>query len=395
MDILLQILLILIAAKGMGECMEQIGYPSMIGEIIAGILLGPALLNWVELNSTLEVFADIGIILLLFVSGAQLPLESFIKEREVSFFSAVAGVIVPFLIGLGIGSLFSLSLFETIFISITLSITSIGISVRSLVDLRQLNSDVGTTIVSAAVFDDIIGIVMLAILSSIAAQAETSELSLIFGIAIGILFLLFFITIGRRMIVALFRWARKTETHEMLYSLAIILALLSAYLAYAAGLHYSIGAFIAGMILGDQIRTDRVLFDSLVDVGFGFFVSIFFASIGLLFSVTWEASFAPIFILILAAAVAGKILGGFIGSAHFLGKQKGWIVGFGLCPRGEIALVVAKIALISGIIGVGLFSAVTLMVLTTIIITPLLLKWGFSHLKGEPATVLPSEQGKQ
>ena len=151
MDILLQILLILIAAKGMGECMEQIGYPSMIGEIIAGILLGPALLNWVELNSTLEVFADIGIILLLFVSAAQLPLESFIKEREVSFFSAVAGVIVPFLIGLGIGSLFSLSLFETIFISITLSITSIGISVRSLVDLRQLNSDVGTTIVSAAV----------------------------------------------------------------------------------------------------------------------------------------------------------------------------------------------------------------------------------------------------
>ncbi|KAF1078527.1 cation:proton antiporter [Methanogenium sp. MK-MG] len=382
MDIILQILLLLICAKLFGELVERVGYPALIGEIAAGILLGPSLLGWVTTNETLEVFADIGIIALLFVSGAEMNLKSFLERRNVAVSTAVAGVLVPFGSGILLGYLLDLSQAETLFIAIALSITSIGVSVRILVDYKQLNTVIGTAIVSAAVLDDIIGIFLLGILSAVAMQGTTlAGDSLSAGILIAIVFLVLFVLIAPRALRVIFDRARKTETHEMVYSVAIILALGSAWLSHAAGLHYSIGAFIAGLILGDQIRRDRLLFESLMDFGFGFFVTLFFASVGLLFSFTWETFLSPYIIPIIVVAIAGKIIGGYIGSVHFLTRAEALLVGMGMTPRGEIALVVAKVALVGGVIGSALFSAVTVMVIATIILTPLLMKQGFVWAK--------------
>ena len=382
MDIILQIILLLICAKLFGELVERMGYPALIGEIAAGILLGPSLLGWVTTNETLEVFADIGIIALLFVSGAEMNLKSFLERRNVAVTTAVAGVIVPFAGGILLGYLLNLSQAETLFLAIALSITSIGVSVRMLVDYKQLNTVLGTAIVSAAVLDDIIGIFLLGILSAVAMQGTSlAGDSLSSGILIAIGFLVIFVLIAPRVLRWLFDLARKTETHEMVYSVAIILALGSGYLSHIAGLHYSIGAFIAGLILGEQIRHDRPLFDSLMDFGFGFFVTLFFASVGLLFSFTWETFLSPYIIPIIVVAIAGKIVGGFIGSIHFLTKAEALLVGLGMTPRGEIALVVAKVALVGGVIGSALFSAVTVMVIATIIVTPLLMKHGFVWAK--------------
>jgi len=382
MDVILQILLLLICAKLFGELVERAGYPALIGEVAAGILLGPTLLGWVTTNETIEVFADIGIIALLFVSGAEMNLKSFLERRNVAVTTAVAGVLVPFAGGALLGYLLDFSLAETLFIAIALSITSIGVSVRILVDSKQLNTVIGTAIVSAAVLDDIIGIFLLGILSAVAMTGTTlAGDSLSSGLLIAALFLVLFVLIAPRALRWLFDLARKTETHEMVYSVAIILALASAWLSQTAGLHYSIGAFIAGLILGEQIRRDRLLFDSLMDFGFGFFVTIFFASIGLLFSFTRETFLSPYIIPIILVAIAGKIIGGYIGSIHFLTRAEALLVGLGMTPRGEIALVVAKVALIGGIIGSALFSAVTVMVIATIIITPLLMKQGFIRAK--------------
>ena len=382
MDIILQIILLLICAKLFGELVERMGYPALIGEIAAGILLGPSLLGWVTTNETLEVFADIGIIALLFVSGAEMNLKSFLERRNVAVTTAVAGVIVPFAGGILLGYLLNLSQAETLFLAIALSITSIGVSVRILVDYKQLNTVLGTAIVSAAVLDDIIGIFLLGILSAVAMQGTSlAGDSLSSGILIAIGFLVIFVLIAPRVLRWLFDLARKTETHEMVYSVAIILALASGYLSHIAGLHYSIGAFIAGLSLGDQIRKDRLLFDSLMDFGFGFFVTLFFASVGLLFSFTWETFLSPYIIPFIVVAIAGKIVGGFIGSIHFLTKAEALLVGLGMTPRGEIALVVAKVALVGGVIGSALFSAVTVMVIATIIVTPLLMKHGFVWAK--------------
>jgi len=378
MDVILQIILLLICAKLFGELVERMGYPALIGEIAAGILLGPSLLGWVTTNETLEVFADIGIIALLFVSGAEMNLKSFLERRNVAVTTALAGVIVPFAGGILLGYLLNFSQAETLFLAIALSITSIGVSVRILVDYKQLNTVLGTAIVSAAVLDDIIGIFLLGILSAVAMQGTTlAGDSLSAGMLIAIGFLVLFVLIAPRALRWLFDLARKTETHEMVYSVAIILALASGYLSHTAGLHYSIGAFIAGLILGDQIRRDRLLFDSLMDFGFGFFVTLFFASVGLLFSFTWETFLSPYIIPIIVIAIGGKIIGGYIGSVHFLTKAEALLVGLGMTPRGEIALVVAKVALVGGVIGSALFSAVTVMVIATIIITPLLMKKGF------------------
>ncbi|MDE4907945.1 cation:proton antiporter [Methanogenium marinum] len=382
MDVILQIILLLICAKLFGELVERMGYPALIGEIAAGILLGPSLLGWVTTNETIEVFADIGIIALLFVSGAEMNLKSFLERRNVAVTTAVAGVIVPFAGGILLGYLLNFSQAETLFLAIALSITSIGVSVRILVDYKQLNTVLGTAIVSAAVLDDIIGIFLLGILSAVAMQGTTlAGGSLSAGILIGIAFLVVFVLIAPRVLRWLFDLARKTETHEMVYSVAIILALASAWLSHTAGLHYSIGAFVAGLILGDQIRRDRPLFDSLMDFGFGFFVTLFFASVGLLFSFTWETFLSPYIIPIIVVAIGGKIIGGYIGSFHFLTKAEALLVGLGMTPRGEIALVVAKVALVGGVIGSALFSAVTVMVIATIIFTPLLMKHGFAWAK--------------
>ncbi len=382
MDIILQLLLLLIFAKLFGELVERMGYPALIGEIAAGVLLGPSLLGWVTTNETIEVFANIGIIALLFVSGAEMNLKSFLDRRKVAVSTAVAGVIVPFAGGILLGHLLNFSQAETLFLAIALSITSIGVSVRILVDYKQLNTVLGTTIVSAAVIDDIIGIFLLGILSAVAMQGTTlAGSSFLSGMLIAIGFLVLFVLIAPRVLPWLFGLARKTETHEMVYSVAIILALASAWLSHTAGLHYSIGAFIGGLILGDQIRKDRMLFDSLMDFGFGFFVTLFFASVGLLFSFTWDTFLSPYVIPIIVVAIGGKIIGGFIGSFHFLTKAEALIVGLGMTPRGEIALVVAKVALVGGVIGSALFSAVTVMVIATIIITPLLMKRGFVWAK--------------
>jgi Kef-type K+ transport system membrane component KefB len=381
MDFLLEILVILVVAKLFGELLEQGGYPAMIGEIGAGILLGPSVLNLITPSPTLDLFADIGIVALLFISGIEMNLRSFIESRDVAVVTASTGVAVPFLFGFLFGQLFGMTNIESLFIAITLSITSIGVSVRTLIDLKILNTGVGATIVSAAVLDDIVGILLLALLSSIAATGSAATETLLYTVLASIIFLVVIATAGRRAMVWVFDRARRTETHEMVYSVAIVIALLSGYLAHAAGLHYSIGAFIAGLILGGQIREDHMLFDSLMDFGFGFFITIFFASVGLLFDFSLETFTSPLILPILILAFAGKIAGGFFGSIHFLDRAEALMVGIGLSPRGEITLVVAKVALAGGIIASGLYSSVMIMVIATIILTPLLMKRGFSFFE--------------
>jgi Kef-type K+ transport system membrane component KefB len=381
MDFVLQILLLLIAAKLFGEVVEQTGYPSLIGEIVAGILLGPSILGLVEYNEVLNLFADIGIITLLFISGLSLNQERLMKAKEAALITALAGVAFPFAGGYLLGNILGLSFIESLFIGIALSITSIGVSVRILVDLKKLNTPVGTTIVSAAVLDDIIGILLLGVLSSLALQTFFSLESLVIGMIISLGFLALFVTAGRWALLKIFDAARKTETHEMVYSVTLILALLSAVLSHAAGLHFGIGAFIAGVFLGDRIRSDRILFDSLNDFAFGFFVTLFFASIGVLFSLTAETFLSPLFVPVILIALGGKILGGYLGSLHFLKKPESLMVGLGLCPRGSIELVIAQIALVTGIITQDLFSAIVLMAVVTIILTPVMMKKTYDYFE--------------
>ncbi|MDT8357615.1 MAG: cation:proton antiporter [Methanomicrobiaceae archaeon] len=387
MEVILQILLLLLLAKIFGELVEQTGYPALIGEIAAGFLLGPGLLNLVIPGPTIEIFADIGLISLIFISGVDMDLRLFVRSEKVAAFTAMAGVLVPLCAGILLGALLHLPPIQSLFLGIALTATSIGISVRTLVDFKKLNTSIGTTIVGAAVFDDIIGIFLLALLAALAAGGTALSDELFPTLLLGAAFLLVMATAGKRAITWVFEKARRTQTHEMVFSITLIIALGIAYAAHGAGLHFAIGAFIAGIILGESIRSDRVLFDSLSDFGFGFFVTLFFAFIGLLFTLDMETLTSPFLLPIIGLAFGGKILGGFLGSAPFLGKKAALSVGIGMCPRGEITLIIAKVALVGGMITGALYSGITLMVIVSILLTPGLL------LKSFPPTEPSSPPG--
>ncbi len=379
MDPIVAIIVILVVAKIFGEALERLGYPPMIGEIGAGILLGPAVLGLVTLDEALEVFSTIGVIALLFISGVEMNPKAFAAAKNAAAFTAATGVAVPFVLGFVGGALLGLSFIEQFFLAVVLSITSIGVSVRTLIDLRRLNSLVGNTVVGAAVVDDIIGIVLLGVLSSVALSGQLDVLPLMGALLLAVLFIVFAFTLGRRLAVWLFRTSRSMLTHEMPYVAAIAIALTTAAAAHALGLHYAIGAFVAGIILGRQIRNDRSVFDGIIDFGFGFFVTFFFASIGLLFHPDPAIFVSPLVPALIVLAIAGKTFGGYLGSRYFLaGPADALTVGFGISARGEIALVIAQVSLSAGIITAGFYSAVTVMVIATIFAAPLLMKWGFA-----------------
>lgn len=371
MDAPLQVILILVVAKVFGEIVERAGYPALIGEIGAGVLLGPSVLGFVEYGGVIEFLAEIGIIALLFISGVQMNMKSFVASEKAAVSTALAGVGVPLLLGILVGTFAGFSPVETLFVGIALSITSIGIAVRALIDLRRLDTPAGTTIAGAAVIDDILGIVLLAVLTAVASGSGGG---VVYTVVAGTAFILGSITIGKRLLPYILVRARQSRTHEMPYSAAIAIALLMGWLSNLAGLHYAIGAFFAGLLLGDQIRNDRELFDGLADFAFGFFVTIFFASVGLLFEAGPETVFSPLVPPLIAVAFAGKIVGGYLGALPFMARRtEALIVGIGLCPRGEITLVVAKVALLAGLITPHLFSAFMVTVIVTVVLTPVLM----------------------
>ncbi len=375
MDTFLGLILLLVLAKLLGELVERAGYPALLGEVGAGLVLGPTLLHWIAFDSTIEIFSNIGIIALLFLSGTELSLKFFLEARYAAASAAVGGVVVPFALGLALGYLFALPTLETLCIAIALSITSIGISVRTLIDFRRLHTLMGSTIVGAAVFDDIIGIVLLGTLLSLTLQGTVDLGAEAFALLIAITFLLFVLTAGKQVLRWLFEQSRKSTLHEMTFSSSILIALGTAYVAHLLGLHFAIGAFLAGLVLGDQIRDDRMLLDSIADFSFGFFVTIFFASVGLLVQFQWDLLLSPITLPLVVVAILGKVIGGYLGALPFLQDHiRSLIVGLGLTPRGEIALVVVKVALVAGILTAALYSILTLMVVVTILIAPILMK---------------------
>jgi len=382
-DIIIGLIAILVLAKVLGEVAERLGYPSMIGEIIAGIILGPTILGLVHFDDTISLFADLGIIALLFISGAEINLRSFSKAKRVSVATAVAGVILPFVLGVLVAFLFSLNPEQMLFMGIVLSATSIGIVVRTLIEMKRLNSTVGYTIVGAAILDDIIGIMLLAVLSSVAIKQEGDPFITLIPMIVGLVFLAILIVFGRNLVSRLYGSTRLARTHEMPYAVAIILGISMAALTHLLGLHYAIGAFVAGLILGPQLQKNVRLLESLTDFAFGFMATFFFASIGLLFAISVNDLFSLLVLGVVLAAMTGKVVGGYLGSIKFMStKREALLVGVGLCPRGEMALIIANVAYINGIIGEAIFTAVTVMVIVTILFTPTALKRGFRDMAG-------------
>ncbi|MHC1574641.1 MAG: cation:proton antiporter [Candidatus Methanogasteraceae archaeon] len=377
MHILLQLLLILFLAKVFGEVVERAGFPSILGEIAAGVSLGLFLIR--PDNDALIFLSELGAIFLLFTAGyKEINLQELKVSSKVAFVPTISQVLVAFGSGFLIGSIFEFQFMTCLFIGVTFSVTSIGVSVRTLIDLDYLSKKVGSTMLASAILDDLIGIFMLSVVVSIAADQQMPSGMHLLAIAARILcFIAVMVILGRKVFPVLFEYVHRMHVRESIFAFVIMTALFSAYLAEAFGLHAVIGAFIGGAALSSVPLAKIQEVQSKVDgISYGVFIPIFFAFIGLSVNSGSIAGAGILSVLVVVMALSGKLIGGFIGSKIVgFDSYDSLIFGVGVMPRAGVELVLLSIGRNMGIIDDQVFAAIVLMVAVSVLVTPVLLKF--------------------
>lgn len=396
--------LILIFSKVFGELAERIKQPSVLGELVAGIILGGSVLAIVPSvagmagYNTFHLLAEVGVAILLFEIGLETDLKDLIKVGFTSMLVAIVGVIVPFALGFA-----SILVFEkygmlgnvdpnfTILIAITagatLTATSVGITARVLSDMNRIQSGEAKIILGAAVIDDILGLIILGVVSGLIESSESGIGVSVSAASVGIIFLKAFgflfaaIIIGNLISKRLFNLVEKMRVRGVLLLSALSFAFIFAYLASLVGLAPIVGAFAAGLVLANtnQFKSIEERLKPVSD----FFTPIFFIMVGAAVDVSVFNPFVkeniPILLIALTlfiVAVVGKLVSGFAVLQKGIKKS---VVAVGMIPRGEVGLIFAQMGLTYGIFTSELFSAVTVMVMLTTFIAPPLLKIMFAR----------------
>ncbi len=405
-NILLLIAIALIFARVLGFLFYKLKQPAVIGEIIAGIILGGIavfafsgqnfiffdyILSTPNLSKLFQssefiLFAEIGILFLLFISGLETSISKLKKTEKASSFVAVGGVILPLILGFLSGFVLGFSVVESVVIGLILTATSVGVTVRTLMDLNVLNTDVGSTILGGAVIDDVIGIILLTFALGIGSLIDAVWI----GIRIAIFFLVF-LYIGLKVIDKVLVIGEKLLLPKSFLSITLAILLLYSFFADEAGISGIIGAFVAGILIGQNVRSKKII-DDVKAIGYGFFIPIFFVSVGLSL---WSnasieiASYGTILIfivMIISMSIVGKVVGCGIGAKlSGLSNIESLQVGVGMIPRMELALIIVTAAISHGILTgqVAYTILLTTIILTivTSLIAPFLIKATFKNYK--------------
>lgn len=383
--------IIIISAKVCGILAQKIRIPQVVGEILAGLIIGPSLLGWVDNTTFLTQMAEIGVILLMFSAGLETDLKELLQTGPIALAIACAGVFVPlaggtiyYSIFYGVSSVKSPEFIEAVFIGTIMTATSVSITVQTLKELGYLKSRVGTTVLAAAIIDDVIGIIVLTFVISLrSASVSLSHVCLqtvlFFVFAIGVGFVCFHI----------FKWVDKRYPHTRRIPIAG-LALCFA-MAYIAEKYFGIaditGAYVAGIILCSINDSDYIA--RKMDINsYMLFGPIFFASIGLKTDVRdFSLSILWFSIGFTIVALVTKIIGcGLVSKALKFNSGDSLKIGVGMMTRGEVALIVSQKGLSVGLISPVYFSSVILLILTSSISTPIVLKALFSRDKAAGVT---------
>ena len=388
-SVLFDILVVLIAAKLAAEAAERIGVPAVVGEIVAGIVIGPSMLGLVgSTDDTLRTLGEIGVILLLLEVGMEMDLKELGAVGRASLLVAAIGVTASF--GAGFAAMLAVgSTAKTaVFIGAAISATSVGIAARVFGDLRALATSEARTVIGAAVADDVMGLVVLTVVVRIVTQGSVSLATVfgIVGVAIGFLVIggLFGIRIAPPLFAGVERLSRSTGT---LVALALAFTLAFSQVADSAKLAPIIGAFLAGLALGRSSPAERIRRE-LAPVGH-LFIPVFFLQIGIDADIGafGQAAVLRNAALLAVAAAVGKLLAS-TGAAGSPGDKL--LIALGMLPRGEVALIFATIGLQQGILDSDLYAALLLVVLVTTLVTPPLLKVRYSQLRASARSRAPS-----
>ncbi len=380
--------IIIAVAEGFGLLSRKIKLPQVVGQIIAGLLIGPCLLGWVENTEYIKIFAEVGVVLIMFSAGLETNLKTLIKTGPIALLIACMGVAVPLVLGTIITMVFrgwaavgTPEFYKSMFIGVIMTATSVSITVQTLKEMGKLKTELGTTIVSAAIIDDVIGIVVLTVVLGMSNGDGAGVGSILlrtvlfFVLACGLGFALY----------KLFSFLDKKYPHRrriVIMSIALCFAL--AYVAEEFfGIAEITGAFVAGVILCNIQDSEYV--DRRVGISsYLFFGPIFFASIGLktnIKNISWSLlAFAAAFVVV---ALLSKIVGcGFAAKVTKHTWKESLICGIGMMTRGEVALIVAQKGLDSGLITADEFTPVILLIIFSSILTPVFLKLAFKSNKG-------------
>jgi len=382
----LAMLVVFASAKLLSEIFERLKQPGIVGEILAGILIGPQVLGWMAPNEFLTILSDLGVMFLLFSVGLEVKATELMKVGGTAVTVAVAGVILPFLMGWGIAALWGAPHVESIFIAAAMVATSVGITAEVLASRRLLETEAAKVILAAAVVDDVLGLIVLAVASSLAkGRVNYLDIALTGGLAIA--FTYFVATFGSRTVERFMPQVQaRVSLAEGEFALAMTLMFALSLLALFAGVAAIIGAFLAGMALGETIDRRVHLFTQGVTE---LLVPFFLVGIGLHFDLIAFAT-RPILVLavlIFLAAVVSKFVACSLGAIR-MGRASAIRVGVGMVPRGEVGMVVAQIGLSLGVMPQSVYGTIVFMSIATTLIAPPLLKIAFRG-------VVPSEEEEE
>jgi Kef-type K+ transport system membrane component KefB len=394
------LLILLVLARLLGEIFEKLKQPAMIGEILAGIILGPTLLNIIHRTEDVKAISELGVFLLVIIAGLEINFDDILRSLKGKYITiSIMAFFLPLFSGFAVGYFFGLETMTTVFIGLCVAITALPVSIRILMDLGKINSETGKRIITVAIFDDVLALTILGVILNI-KDTDMTMLSIMKVSAISVFKLAIFLSI----LVVAYKAIKKVSNREnyletklnsllsvlkgkeSLYALFFVFVLIFATITETLGFHFIIGAFFASMLISHELVGKKHLesfHKTTNSLAMGFLAPIFFAGIGLEFNFSSIENYSLLF-AILFVSYFSKIVGGIIGSKFAgLSNKVALTVGIGLNARGIMELVIANIAYKAGLINVEIFSILVIMGIVTTLSTPIMLKRCFNMIEKE------------
>ena len=402
MTLIVALLLLLVVARLGAEIAARYSQPAMIGEIAAGLILGPSLLNLIQPSAALTAIADLGILLLMLLAGMEIDLGRLYRSFSGrNLWISLTGFVLPLALGVLGGIALGLDGLRCAFLGLCVAITALPVSIRILMDLGRLNSDVGQRIVSAAIANDVLALLALGVILDLGNTSAEWSVGLRSAAATSLRILLFMAAVVAMSTLISRLTARSPATHQVaesitrglrgkepVFAVTLVFVLAFAALADALGLHFVVGAFFGAVLVSRDILGHDNFEEvrrTASGITMGLLAPLFFASIGLEFDAR-SLSSPSLVGIVLTVAFVGKILAGRLGGwLAGMTPAESWALGLGLNGRGIMELVVARIALSNGFIGPQLFTVLVLMGVLTTLVTPILLKRAFGKVDAQAA----------
>jgi Kef-type K+ transport system membrane component KefB len=397
-QLFVSIIIILVAARLLGEIFQRIGQPSLVGELSAGLIIGPSVLGLIHPSSDLHVLSNLAVFFLMFLAGLQMDPREIRRAGGSAMVISIIAFFLPLLSGTCASLLFGLTMIQSIFMGLLLSITAVPVSAIVLMQFGILNSRLGSTVITAAVVNDIMSLIVLSIILQVVAagngmiQINVGDIffsGINIALFLGGIFLVDMLLrkIGAGVLRKVEPYIKRLQTKEASFGVLLITVIAISLIAQDIGLHFIIGTFFSGLVIykgriGPQ--NFNKVYGTISAITFGFFAPIFFALIGIEFNIQSLFNAIPLFTALLAIAILTKIVAGYIG-AKIVGfsREVSLAIGFLMNGRGMVELVIASIGFAAGVIDMTLFSIAVAIGLITSILAPILSRPMVSSAKGK------------